>query len=983
MKAMRKLRTISAGEPFAGTLARHLLAAHAPDPLSLSKTLLLLPNRRACRTMREAFLAENAGKSLLLPRIQPIGELGEEGAFWGEAALAADSIAALPPLISPVRRHFLLTQLVMQFERARAGRTYHIEQAAQLAQQLMSFLDDIAREGLDFANLAQLVPEELATHWQQTLDFLHIISHRWPEVLAREGAMEPVAHRNTVLAAIGAAWQKAPPGHPIIAAGSTGSQPATANLLGIIAGLPEGMIVLPALDKRMPKAHWESLAATHPQYALKQLLTRWKATRDEVEYLGEGHANARMQALEAVLEPPHATADWPNIKLDWHKAFAGIELLTAPTQLEEARMIAVRLRQVLETPAKTAALITPDRGLARIVAAQMQRFGVAIDDSAGRKLLDSPEATLLMLTADMVASEAAPVALLSLLRHPKAAMGRATAQCRLLSRQLEKALLRGIRCQPGMSGLLVALRALPARYPELETMLEQMQTASHPLADIFKRKKAVPLSELLAAHMELAEFAATTHDENGSDVLWRGQAGNQLASWLAELLQHAALLDEVDPISYPSLLRHLLAQQSYWPQYGLHPRLHILSPMEARLQHFDVAIFGGLNEGTWPSLPQADPWMSRPMRERFGLPGLERSIGQSAHDIYQLCGSEQLLFTRSRKAEGAPTVPSRWLVRLETLVGGHAPEMLATMRPDAYYAEALAQLDAPMSLPPINRPAPTPPLAARPNALSATAVDKWLQDPYTTYARYILRLRPLDALDKEPGAADFGNLVHAALEQWLRDNPTTLPANPKESLLACGRAAFATMLNRPAVATLWWPRFEAMADWLLTQEHEHRKAGAQLLAEIQAAWSFEVDGAKFTLNTRIDRLELLSNGAARIIDYKTGSMPSEGDVKSGKANQLPLEALVVLNGQLQPAQTPITQIQTMEYWKLAGSAEACEDVAIDPANIIEAAKARLEAQVRAFQNPQTPYSAQEHKTGNQARYDDYAHLSRRAEWEGA
>lgn len=977
MKAMQRLHTISAGQPFLLTLALRLLAEAGGDAALLTRTLILLPNRRACRSLREAFLEASGGKPLLLPKIQPIGEVDGEQALFGDISTNLSQIEALPPVISPVRRHFLLMGLVMEFEHARSGRRHHVDQAAHLARQLARFIDDVAVSNLSFDNLAALVPEDLATHWQQTLDFLNIISHRWPEILKSEGAIEPVTHRIALLSAVRKSWQQNPPDYPVIAAGSTGSQPVTADLLAAIAKLPQGQVILPALDTHMPEDQWQSLSETHPQFVMKQLLKRMGVEREEV--LEIGVVTPRERCLQTMLQPPESTSHWREEKLPFAEGMQGISLLTAETQLEEARLIAIRMREALETPAQTAALITQDRTLARMVASQMQRFGVAIDDSAGRPLGEIPAAAFLKLTADMIATRAAPASLLALLRHPFAAFGLETAQCRLLSRQLELSLLRGVRRAPGLDALLYALRGLPEKIPALEDLLIQMSEIARPFAQYFEQKKAISLSELLRAHMAFAEAAATTHETPGSDRLWAGEDGNQLAAHLAELAAHADILRDVDPISYPALFETLLADASYWPRFGLHPRLHILSPIEARLQRFDVVILGGLNEGSWPALPSADPWMSRPMRGNFGLPVSERTIGQSAHDIYMLCAAPQVVLTRARKQNGAPSVPSRWLVRMETLLAGRAPELLAQMQVSAHYVPALAMLDAPLDMQQLNRPAPCPPLAARPRQMRVTAIDTWLRDPYMIYANYILRLRALDPLDKEPGAADFGNLVHKALEIFTRNYPKDLPANAYDELLKSGREAFDEMLDRPAVATLWWPRYEAMAAWLLEQEAARRGGLAQVISEVVGQWKFEVDGKPFTLNTRIDRLEVRHDKFARVIDYKTGTMPSPGDIAKGAANQLPLEALIALHGSLEPAMSGITHIESLEYWKLAGNSEHCEIVEIS-ASVLDAAHLRLESLIRQFDNAAMPYEAQ-NNPALLPRYNDFAHLTRRQEWE--
>ena len=952
MNLSPKCWNIEAGRPFLNTLARWIIDEQGVD--NLARSLILLPNRRSCLALREAFLQETSGKPLLLPRIQPIGDV---------------SLAALdiPEPISQMRRRLLLTRLVHK-----ENPSITLPQAAQLASQLANFMDEAVREGVGMDRLEKLVPAELAEHWQKTLDFLKIISISWPAILQEEGLIDPMDHRNQVLRAVAASWKKNPPPYPIIAAGSTGSQPATAELLKTIALLPQGAVVLPGLDMDLEDKQWDMIGDTHPQSGLKNLLGSLGIKRSEVKSLGASNTK-RLQCLRTILHPPEATAHWSRSTLPLAEGLSHISLITADTQFEEARMIAVALRQVLEVPGKTAALIAPDRNLAHMVAMQMERFGITLDDSAGMPLSHTPVGCFLQLVCDVVATQAAPSPLLAMLRHPFAALGMETAQCRRLSRRLESDWLRGIRRAPGLDALRAACDDA-----ELTQLLLLLDAYIKPLAESFSQK-TVPLKTLLSQHMALTQRLADTHAEKGDVRLWSGEDGNQMAVFLAELMQQSDLLPEIQPQSYPALLGVMMASEMYRPRHGTHPRLHILSPLEARLQQFDMVILGELNEGTWPSSPEADPWMSRPMRSEFGLSLPERIIGSSAHEFCMLAASPEVLLTRAQKVGGSPTVPSRWWVRLETLVRGLDNTFFESMNHTAHYQQGVALLDAPIAIPPYGRPQPTPPKESRPRQLSVTAIDKWLSDPYMIYAQYILNLRKKEPLDKDPDAADFGNLVHKALELFSQAHPEALPANALDKLLECGRTAFQQQLDRPAIACLWWPRFQVMAQWIIEREIERRPSIVQVHSELKGILQWDIGGAPFTLITRIDRLEYNRDQSLSVIDYKTGVVPSKTKIEAGLANQLLLEALVAMQGTLTPTVTQASQVASLEYWKLSGKAEDCKITSI-PTEGIESAKQRLETLVMHYDDSMMPYRAS-NESGNQARFNDYAHLTRADEWE--
>jgi ATP-dependent helicase/nuclease subunit B len=367
------------------------------------------------------------------------------------------------------------------------------------------------------------------------------------------------------------------------------------------------------------------------------------------------------------------------------------------------------------------------------------------------------------------------------------------------------------------------------------------------------------------------------------------------------------------------------------------------------------------------------------MRASFGLPAPERLIGQSALEMYLLCAGPEVILTRSNKLEGTPTVPSRWLVRLETLVKGLNPQYFESMRKDQWYGQGVMLLDAPIPIPPYPRPAPLPPLTARPRQLRVTAVDTWLRDPYMVYAQYILKLRKLEKLDKEPDAADFGTLVHKALELFTQLHPSILPSDAHEQLLQCGSIAFAESIEWPAVACLWWPRFEVMSRWLIEREKERRDSIAQVLSELEGKWELIVDGKPFVLTTRIDRLEIDKEGGIAIADYKTGTVPSQSDIEAGLANQLLLEALIAKYGTLQPAIASLSNVVALEYWKLSGNPEDCEIKNMRVEGLDEA-RARLENLIRLYDDASQTYIAQ-NDTSKMPRFNDYKHLTRAQEWE--
>jgi ATP-dependent helicase/nuclease subunit B len=969
--------TIPAGIPFARALAAGVIARIGSDPLLLADALVLVPTRRAARSLREAF-AQAMGGAALLPSIRALGDVEDEDSLFDPLA---DDLQA--PAIAPLRRRLLLATLVQRWGEAKGG-ALPFTQALTYAGELGGFLDEAVSQNADFENLKTLAPEAFAAHWNDVAQFLSIVAVQWPKLLEAEGAIEPAAGRDARLLALADRLAANPSPAPVIAAGSTGSIPATAELLKAIANLPTGAVVLPGLDTDLDDASWEELEAAHAQFGLRQLLAHFGVARNDVaawpSVAGTYRARAdRVRFLSEALRPPPTTDAWRDLiesgRHDFARGLENFALLEAQTPREEALAVACALRETLETPDRTAALVTPDRGLARRVAAELTRWEIEIDDSAGEKLSRTPPGAFLSLLARAAAEGFAPVPLLALLKHPLAAGGEERSAFRRNVRALETAALRGLRPEPDLKGIAARLAKKHAPYA-LQNWFAKLSRLLQPFADAIAAN-ALPLGELARAHAAAAEALAAAPGESGAQVLWGGPAGEAAANLIAQLLRDGADVAISPAAHYADAFRTLAELHAVRPPYNKHPRLAILGPLEARLLDFDLVILSGLNETGWPAEAATDPWLSRPMREKLGLEAPERRTGLAAHDFATLAAARSVLLTRSLKENGAPTVPSRWLLRIKQLAKGLGVAPALDARRDLLdWARGIDQTKPePRTL----CPAPRPPVAARPRTLSITEIETWLRDPYAIYAKHVLRLRPLDPLDQEPGPPQRGIAIHKALEQFLKAFPASLPSDAIEELLRFGVEGFAQAGATDAVLALWGPRFRRAARWFLRYETDRRQHLARSCVEVKG--SIEIPAREiFTLKGRADRIDLFKDGSAAILDYKTGRAPTDKQINRLFAPQLPLEAAMLLRGAF--ADCSATSIRELVHVRLTGGEPPGEDC---PADIKDAnalaheAWAKIVAQVARFDQESVPYRSRvmpERVTDE----GDYDHLARVREW---
>lgn len=926
--------TISSIHSFSDLLAQKLIEKSSDDVWGMSKTTIILPTRRAVKTLKEAFLRQSEGKTFLLPKMVSLADMD---------ILAPD----IKEPISSLERQLILMQMIIK------KTPVSPDKALRLAGSLAAFLDEMESFEVPLERLFEIVPDSFAEHWQETLSFLEIIRVYWPEILKEKNKIDPALHQIQILRHLIAQWQKNPPQTPFIAAGFTGGLPIVETFLKTLANLPKGDVILPHLDLSLDEDTWNALDETHPQFQFKRLLKQMDVkVSDVIEW--EPISSERSRLISMALLPATRTYLWNTARPFSQDVLQNITRIDCKGPESEALAIALELRRVLETPGKTAALVTNDRNLSRRVISEMKRWNITLDDSAGTPLSKTPTGIYLILMAEAAVSQKA-TDLLALLKHPLATDGSSYTEFRRKIHLLEKQ----------------ARKSQTPFHPHLQTDLQ-------PFFRFFINPVTVPFALLLKTHLQTAEALATSLDKTGAERLWKNEDGEASSALLTELMELAEKIGEIEPIFYPAFLTSLLETISIRPKYGMHPRLDILGPIEARLQHPDVVIIGGMNEGTFPKTPESDPWLNRPMRSVLGLPLPEEMIGLSAHDFSHIFMAPSVILTRSLKVDGTPTIPSRWLLRLEAVL--KASQIPFNIQ-EVDLSCLLTKAD---TFTPAERPAPTPPIEARPQKLSITAVETWMRDPYSIYARYILGLKPLPELDEDVSIREYGNAVHAALEQFLSLTP---PSTDMTLLLQLGDEALRKNGFNEATLAFWKPKFERTAKWFIERQKERLARRPVSYLEKKAELTFETPtNRSFTLYGKADRVDVFPEQKAEIIDYKTGTPPSNNEVEMGYAPQLVLEGILLQNNAFEDIPAHLS-VSDLAYWRLTGRKAGGEIASILPKRraqitpevLIEAAMQGLRSLINAYEDPQTPYPSCP-RMDKKPKYNDYEHLARTAEW---
>ncbi len=852
---------------------------------------------------------------------------------------------------------------------------------ADLAKSLSDLMAEMQGEGVTPDRIADLDVSDFSEHWARTRAFLTIIA----PFFTGQGEPSAEGRQRAVALALGALWEKAPPSGPVIVAGSTASRGATALFMRAVAWLSQGALVLPGLDPIMPAAIWDAIAdpltaQDHPQYRLGSLLRSLGVAPDTVpNWIPLPPPSVTRNAvITLALRPAPVTDQWlvdGQDLPDLPQAMADVSLIESPSPRHEALAIALILRKAAQDGTR-AALVSPDRTLTRQVAAALGRWGIRPDDSAGIPLNQTAPGRMLRHVVRMFGARLSSDALLVMLKHPLTASAIERGVHLLLSRDLELTLRDKGPAFP-MGADLVAWGAAHGHPAALG-----WATALAGVIDAFGDVGAAPLATQVARTLAMAERLSRGPAPEGSGSLWAEAAGEKALSFLTGLAAEASHGGTLSPPEYRDLFDSLIAAEEVRTPAIAHPHISIWGTIEARVQGADLVILGGLNEGVWPGMPAPDPWLNRKMRQEAGLLAPEREIGLAAHDFQQAIAAPRVILTRALRNAEAETVPSRWVNRLMNMLAGlparSGDKALAEMRErGADWLRLAAAMDRPLANPPANlvpaaRPAPRPPLTARPKALSLTRIEALIRDPYAIYADKILRLRPLRPMRPKADARDRGTVVHLVLERFVAERPPgESRADARIRLMQIGTEVLEAEVPWPAARALWAARLDRAADHFLTVDT--RDGGAVVILEGKG--TLPIPALDFTLFGTPDRIDRLPDGALHLMDYKTGSPPSDEQQKYF-ATQLHLGALMAEQGGFESLGP--TAVAKITYVGLGTKGKVSETV-ITP-EILAQVQDGLDRLIGAYSDPKQGYAARR-AVFTEAFPGDYDHLARFGEWE--
>lgn len=946
------------GCSFWDTLAGIYLDKYKNFEYKLASILFLVPNRRSCNVLTNAFVRKQGLKPVILPQIVPITEIDDDELFFDKFDIANIGYDNSLSPINKEERLFIFTKLIMSKPQDFGLKQISLVQALNLSRELANLIDTACNQGLSFDKLQTLVPEKYATHWQETLKLLKIITEFWPLILKERNAIDVCELKKQQLFCQAEVWKKQHTDKVIVAAGITASFPSIVELLNTVKDIPNGEIYFAGINRFADSDYWDNVDETNPQFELKELLELLNLDRHKINDIYVEKNSEREKLISEIMRPALISDKWRclNNKINVCEALSGINILECKTQRDEALAIALKMREILNIPEKTATLVTYDRNLARRVVAELSRFNISIDDSAGLPLNLSPIGIFLRLIVEACENLDSNMDIISLMKNPFMLMGESPSEFRKKVYNYELCLRKNGKVEQS---------------EENKNFIDKIKNTLNDFSELL-HKENIRFYDVFLNHIKLAELLSSSNEQDGAKILWRGDAGKCAAKFAAKILETADVLGNINGNDYLLLISELMSMESVRSNYGTHPRLSILGPIEARLCYFDYVILGEFNDGFWPKQTQADMWMSRPMKKDFGFSLPEKNVGILASDLCNFLGNDNVIITRAERVDGVPMKKSRWLLRLETVLNALNYDVHDILSSD--FVSFVNKIDIPSVIKTISSPAPCPPVEARPRKLSASALDLLISDPYSVFAKYILRLFLLDDLDIPLDQRDYGTLIHKIIEEFNNLYPNDLPNNAYDILIDLGKKHFSLYNIDKELEVFWFPKFEKTAKWIINQEQNYRFNVYKVNNEIEGEIVYSMPRGDFKFTAKADRIDKLKNGCINIIDYKTGQIPTKNQVKSGFALQVVLEALIASKGGFNKIDTK--NIENLIYWQLGNKSL---EINASEGDIINKTEDYILRLISAFDFETTPYlSRPTPKYISKNR--DYEHLARIREW---
>ncbi|WP_341764556.1 PD-(D/E)XK nuclease family protein [Candidatus Tisiphia endosymbiont of Beris chalybata] len=865
------LYRVNPSSPFLEILANFILDNFVTKN-SINNLKVILPNGIACLNLQEILVKKQT--LAILPKIIPVANIMAEG----------EEIFKIPPAnleaISFLQEKIILTEIIQNYPKLK----FTTQQALQFCPIITELFYVLACHHLSIEDVNIIEQKNLSSHWDSIYEFLQYTYHAWNEKLIFLRKQDRVKWHITMLEAEIARLKH--PNCSLIAAGIVGDDLILWKFLKDIASSPRGFIILSPIDN-IPDFLFNAPGKAEEDclYNFKKLLGFLGRNLSDCQLLGAAPPHDTI-LNKLIIESNEQKFNESNVQ-----SLTSIKYIELEDIFEEAEQIAWLCKQ---DTSKKIAIIVESPLTKSFYCNFLTKYSLEFQDLLGNNLSQTLTSSLIVTITEILCNNFDLKQLFFLLKNP------------LINSRLVQELELLIK---GKNRFILSQEQLLAVIESSNN--KELIDWGGKLIKLVYQYTDNNFIKILKTSMKIAEKLYPD--------IWYEANALELTNFLSELVKNDGNLILENKKYFPELLKMLMKGYTYFTSNPSPPNIMLGKTEDLALLKFDLVILADFNQGRGSSYSSINKWVNEKT-----LQELQITVTKTKNSIYQyffylLLHNTEVIITRAKRQNGKSGVlPSNLLLKLAFLLGNQLIKQtsiitnnnLGIVRPD--------------NINPTNKQdyiySPV-----FPNILSATNIEMLIRNPYSFYAKTILKLRAREIIGQDPKISEFGIFIHKILEQYSTNYDDSTP-DPLQLILDISDGIAQNTTLPLYTKKIWQTKFIPIAKSFIEFDEERRKHFKYIYPECRGEMSLTIAGQELKIIAVADRIEVNEKKQAVIIDYKTGTLPNKQDVELGLSPQLIIEALILREGGFG---IQVAEIQQIMYVKLSSSPPYIQTIAID------------------------------------------------------
>ncbi len=935
--------------------------------LEMSNVTILLPSRYSSNELKRVFLENSKDNTTILPIIKAIGDIDYDDLILNNLDL--DILNSNINLIKPIsntKYKLLLIREILKYQP-----NVNINKAINLSMDLELFLNEVKKNNLTLDNLDEIVDDEYSIHWQKVLDFIKVFGEKWENFLIENNIVSNNTHALQIINTYKALFEKKTPKNPIIIVGNFLSVNSTMNLVKTLKKYDNIYFIFKGFENNLTNEEFENLEENYSHFYFKKIVKELYIRIKDIKKIEFADCivteNNTINVLNNAMLPAYLTYKWHNNKI---KELKNIKFVECDNTYEELNLISFYIIDFFKKNGLKNIAIIANKDYSREIEIFLKRWNLPINNNFGINFMSNKLVKYLFLVINAYKNDFTPEFLLSLLKNEYVNFNYKKEDLQNLIDLFEKYVLNS-NVNNSFSSYIKNIEKI-----ENNNIKNKLNNFINNIRSFFKdfdKNKELSFEEFIELHIKIAEKIAdnsifqkdNTEQFMQSDMFY-DEKNEKIIEFIKELLEQGNCFGKINLDDYIVLLSSLFAEKTYKENYTIYPAVNIISAEESRLVNYDLVIIPNLNDGVFPVNRSTDPYMSKSMRVKFGLPAKEVEIGKYCYDFIQLLAQKNVLLTRAKKIDNTVTFKSRFLQKLEIYLKCNGIILNSGQDIVNIYKE---YINIPYNSEKygIYKKAPRPKPNEKLTKLSATNIDLLCKNPYEIYVKKFLKLYKFNVIEKQNTDALVGTIIHKVFELYCiyydkyKNNFNSIIELIKNIL---------DEYDDKIIAELYFDKIVSIVQDFIEMDNMARVEGYSIFAEVGSELFFPKKD--FILTARIDRIENLNNNV-RIIDYKTGGEIAKSAVIDGEKLQLLIEALIL-------KKTKNFVIENLQYWMTKykkNNKKVIEDKDCNLLDLMNKTEKKVLDLLHYFNNENHGYIA----TLKNKDYSDYNLLARLDEWE--